>query len=505
VKDQPVIIDPVNMVLAQMFLFSWGLPVGSSLAGRDCGGVHLLLSGAPPRSWPSGATAPGAVLPIGSAMSCVPEPSARGTVENLSLRAIPLWQQTQAEDEKPDHQNKARKRKARHAYHPPIVHTDLAEPHRTAARRSAAPRAHQHAHQRPAPPNGPDTRPLALRQSVSEPRASGLAAGEVATAPRHGWLRAARLTGPARAAMERLRLPDPGAGQVRVALEGCGVCGSDLGPWACPEWMEFPTPPGAPGHEGWGRIDALGAGVYNVQVGQRVALLGQRSYASHDIVAADGVVALPPALDGQPFPGEALGCAMNIFRRSAIGPGDQVAIIGIGFIGALLTRLAADAGAQVIAISRRDTSLALARRMGAAQTIPMRDHDDIIRQVRSLTDGAFCDIVIEAVGKQWPLDLAGEIVREGGRLVVAGYHQDGPRQVNMQLWNWRGIDVVNAHERDPRIVLQGIHDAIAAVVEGRLDPAPLYTHRFTLDRLAAALDAARDKPDGFVKALITCR
>jgi threonine dehydrogenase-like Zn-dependent dehydrogenase len=115
-----------------------------------------------------------------------------------------------------------------------------------------------------------------------------------------------------------------------------------------------------------------------------------------------------------------------------------------------------------------------------------------------------CDRVIEAIGKQRPLDLAAELTRERGRLIIAGYHQDGPRQVNMQLWNWRGIDVINAHERDPLVYMQGIRDAIDAVATGRLDPAPLYTHRFPLDRLDDALNATRDRPDGFLKALVTC-
>jgi threonine dehydrogenase-like Zn-dependent dehydrogenase len=88
-------------------------------------------------------------------------------------------------------------------------------------------------------------------------------------------------------------------------------------------------------------------------------------------------------------------------------------------------------------------------------------------------------------------------------LIVAGYHQDGLRQVNMQLWNWRGIDVINAHERDPAIYLRGMREAVEAVASGTLDPAPLYTHRFPLDRLGDALDATRDRPDGFLKALVT--
>jgi threonine dehydrogenase-like Zn-dependent dehydrogenase len=111
--------------------------------------------------------------------------------------------------------------------------------------------------------------------------------------------------------------------------------------------------------------------------------------------------------------------------------------------------------------------------------------------------------VIEAVGKQWPLDLAAELTKERGRLVIAGYHQDGPRQVNMQMWNWRGLDVINAHERDPAIYMSGIREAVEAVQSGRLDPSPLYTHRYALEDLGTALDNTRDRPDGFVKALVT--
>jgi threonine dehydrogenase-like Zn-dependent dehydrogenase len=140
--------------------------------------------------------------------------------------------------------------------------------------------------------------------------------------------------------------------------------------------------------------------------------------------------------------------------------------------------------------------------MGAVQTVLMDDHYRIIEHVRQATGGTFCDVVVEAVGKQWPLDLAGELTRERGRLVVAGYHQDGPRQVNMQLWNWRGIDVINAHERDPAIYLDGMQSAADAVSRGELDPLPLFTHTFPLDRLDEALNMTRQRPDGFIKALI---
>ena len=316
-------------------------------------------------------------------------------------------------------------------------------------------------------------------------------------------MRAAVIEGPGRMKVEHVPLPEPGEGQVRVKLEGCGVCASNLTPWEGPDWMKFPTEPGALGHEGWGVVDAVGEGVENLRIGDRVAALSFKSYGEYDIAEQDAVVKLPESLAGKPFPGEPLGCAMNIFRRSDIKAGQTVAIVGIGFLGAILTRLATDAGARVIAISRRPFSLDVAKRFGAAETIAMDDHWRIIEDVKRLTDGRLCDRVIEAVGKQWPLDLAAELVREGGKLIVAGYHQDGPRQVNMQMWNWKGMDVINAHERDPAVSMQGMRDAVEAVASGRLDPSSLYTHVYPLDRLDQALNDTRDRPDGFLKALVT--
>lgn len=314
--------------------------------------------------------------------------------------------------------------------------------------------------------------------------------------------RAAVLAAPGRVEMREVPLAEPGAGEVRIRLAGSGVCASNLPVWEGREWFTYPQAPGAPGHEGWGTVDAVGASVDNVVVGDRVAALSYAAYAEHDIANADAVVRLPTELTDTPFPGEPLGCAMNIFRRSDIRAGQTVAIVGIGFLGALLTQLAKAAGARVIAISRRPFALDIARQAGADEVIPMDDHYKIIERVNELTGGQRCDRVIEAVGLQWPLDLAGELTRERGRLIIAGYHQDGVRQVNMQMWNWRGLDVINAHERDPQIYVDGIRAAVDAVASGALDPDALYTHRFALDELGPALQATLDRPDGFLKALL---
>ncbi|MFL5897093.1 MAG: zinc-binding dehydrogenase [Solirubrobacterales bacterium] len=293
-------------------------------------------------------------------------------------------------------------------------------------------------------------------------------------------------------------VPEPGAGEVRLRLEGSGVCGSDLAVWTGRPWFEYPRPPGAPGHEGWGVVDAVGDGVEGLSMGDRVAGLSYNAYAEYDLARAEDLVRLPGEVEH--FPGEALGCAVNVMRRSGIGAGDTVAVVGAGFLGCVIAQLAAEAGARVIAVSRRRSALESAAAMGAAETVALEE--PVVERVEELTGGELCDVVVEAAGVQSTLDLAGPLTRTRGRLVIAGFHQDGGREVDMQLWNWRGLDVANAHERDPRVYVKGIREAAAAVAAGRLDPSPLYTHRFGLDQVDRALETAVERPDGFMKALV---
>src|SRR3954447_23824229 len=103
-------------------------------------------------------------------------------------------------------------------------------------------------------------------------------------------MRAAVLTGPGRMAIEDVARLEPGSGQVRIRLEGCGVCASNLTPWAGPDWMQFPTEAGALGHEGWGIVDALGEGVEGLAAGDRVAALSYKAYAEYDLADAGAVV-----------------------------------------------------------------------------------------------------------------------------------------------------------------------------------------------------------------------
>jgi threonine dehydrogenase-like Zn-dependent dehydrogenase len=249
-----------------------------------------------------------------------------------------------------------------------------------------------------------------------------------------------------------LASPDPADGQVVVTVEGCGVCGSSLPVWEGRPWFEYPLDPGAPGHEAWGRLGD----------GTRVAFLTQQGYAEEALVDESTLVAIPD--DGKPFPGEALACAVNVVRRARIGAGDRVAIVGMGFLGSAV-----------------------------AQLVPGAVH---VRRGTPVI-GEF-ERVIECAGTQSALDTASRLVATGGVLVVAGFHQDGPRTVDLQSWNWRGIDVVNAHERESSVVVDGMREAAGGI----FDVDRLVTHRLPLARLGDAFELACTRPQGFVKAVV---
>jgi threonine dehydrogenase-like Zn-dependent dehydrogenase len=271
-------------------------------------------------------------------------------------------------------------------------------------------------------------------------------------------MRAGVLAAPRSAAAADVSVPEPAAGEILLRVEGCGVCGSSLPLWEGREWFSYPVEAGAPGHEVWGTtVD-----------GRRVAALCHRGFAEWDVAPAETVVELPPELDGMPFPGEALACGVNVVRRARVRPGERVAVVGLGFLGTVVAQLLG----EVVEV-RRDTAV----------------------------EGEF-DVVVEAAGTQSALDTASRLVTTGGRLVIAGYHQDGPRTVDLQSWNWRGIEVQNAHERNAAVVVEGMREAVSLAASGVLDLEALVTHTVVLEELGRAFELASSRPHGFLKAVV---
>jgi threonine dehydrogenase-like Zn-dependent dehydrogenase len=282
-------------------------------------------------------------------------------------------------------------------------------------------------------------------------------------------MKAAVIERPGAARLIRAPVPRPGLTDVLVRIEGCGICASSLPLWEGRRWFSYPLEAGAPGHEGWGVVEAVGQHVEGLEKGQPVALLSPHAYAEY--AAAPAAHCVAHSLAG-PVPGEPLACAINVLSRSDVRPGQLVAIVGLGFLGSLIARLCERAGAEVVAVRR------------------------------GVRIEATFERVIECAGTQEALDTAAELVGMRGRLVIAGYHQDGRRSIDLQSWNWRGIDVVNAHERDPAACVESMRAGIELIATGELDVRPLLTHRFPLARLGDAFECARTHPSGFLKAWV---
>jgi len=317
---------------------------------------------------------------------------------------------------------------------------------------------------------------------------------------------AALLAGPGQVEYCDVPLPVPSPSQILVKIEGCGIC-----PTHIPFWqgrIRYKSEPGAPGRDGWGRVVATGENVRHLAEGDRVAILSSHAYAQYDIVEAHLAVRLPSTLDTDPFPGRSLSTAINIFRRAGINPGDRVAILGVGFTATLLTQLCNLAQAETLVMSQRRCTLRYARQLGADHVLPLdpvdqiEDKTQILQAMHESIGHSLFDIVIETTGTQVALDVASELTRQRGRLVVAGRRHDGNRTVNMRLWNWRGIDVINAHERSSSLYMEGLREAVAAVNANLITPAPLYTHRYPFERLSDALTLASERPEGFIKAIV---
>lgn len=313
-------------------------------------------------------------------------------------------------------------------------------------------------------------------------------------------MRAARITAPGRLELFDTRLPEPSARSVRFRVEGCGVTAS-------PGWMggdpaaHYPVVPGAASGEAWGVVDAVGSEVCDLKRGDRIASLAGNGFAEYDVVDSRAALLLPAQLSGVPFCAAPLAGAMDVFERSRIVAGQVVAIVGIGFLGAILVQLAAFAGARVIALSRRPFSLTIAREMGAASLVQIGPLETVVEEVAQQTSGRFCGTVIEATGAPDALTLASRLTGGRGTLVIAGRHR-ACREVDIELWQERAITIVAANESKSAARVPAAKAAVSAMVAGELELRGLYTNTYSLEGLGEALDLASRRPLGFVKALV---
>jgi L-iditol 2-dehydrogenase len=311
-------------------------------------------------------------------------------------------------------------------------------------------------------------------------------------------VRLAVLQAPHRLEVVEADMPEIAPDQALVRVASCGVCASELDMWEGSGNIPFPW---FPGHEVSGVVERVGDDVDALQIGEPVAIwTTTRGFADHVAVKAEHCF---PA-EGLPLDvalGEPVACAVNAVELARVALGDDVVIIGAGFMGNLVQKLVVLRGPRhVIVADTRDDALARARTFGATRTVNVTE-ESLAEIVAELTEGG-ADVTFEVTGAQGPLHVVGDVTRMSGKVVIVGYHQGAAREVPLGQWNWMAFEVVNAHFRDMATILRGMRTGMRLLTSGRLEISDLVTHRYALADVERAFATAMEKPDGFVKATV---
>jgi L-iditol 2-dehydrogenase len=264
--------------------------------------------------------------------------------------------------------------------------------------------------------------------------------------------------------------------------------------------IEFPW---YPGHEVSGIVEDVGKDVRDFVPGDPVAVwVTERGFSEYVAVKAEyclpaGGVPLDLAL------AEPLACSVNAVELTDPRLGDDVVIIGAGFMGSLVQKLVHLRGPRhVIVADTRTDALERALVLGATRVVDVTSESlsDVVMEV---TGGRGADISMEVTGFQAPLVAMGEVTRMSGTVAIVGYHQGGTRSLPLADWNWNAFRIVNAHFREVSTIMRGMRIGMRLLTAGRIDLADLVTHRYALDEIGNAFAIAHEKPQGFIKSTVT--
>jgi alcohol dehydrogenase len=309
-------------------------------------------------------------------------------------------------------------------------------------------------------------------------------------------------------------VPDPvleAPGDALVRVTRSAICGSDLHFFR----GEPPLEPGdVMGHEAVGIVESVAEGVGTVVPGDRVGIafhaacgvcwwcrrgetglcddyrnfgtgafgrgLGGAQAGTVRVPGADlNLLRIPDGVDDEAaiFVTDILTTAFHAASLAAATPDETVAVVGCGPVGLLSVQALRALGAErVVALDTVPERLALAEQFGAIPVDVRERHPE--SAVGSVTGGRGADVVIEAVGAPSAFEAATEITRRGGRVIVVGMYTGESTEIQLGSFWIRGLTVRFAGVSPVHARWKA---AMAELEAGRLDPAPLVSHRLPLD------------------------
>lgn len=339
-------------------------------------------------------------------------------------------------------------------------------------------------------------------------------------------MKAGRFYGGKDIRVETVPDPEPGEGEVLIAVRAAGICGSELHGYHMKNPREHP--PITMGHEMSGEIVALGAGVETRKVGDRVAVEPLMPCLTCDyclqgkfqicrtlkhmqggfaelLVAKEGNA--HPIPDGLSFDhaamSEVYAVAVHALSRVPVQPDENVVVIGSGPIGLTIAEMAALSGAGlVIVLGKPDAPLKTIKEMIGADTVNV-DTEDVKDAIAKYTDGKGADVVFEAVGGMAPtLKQAMQITAPGGRIGMTGA-QFAAKDLPIGYAQSRELSLHGVFCYGRRGLRSEFEIAIDLQAKGKLQTEALITHRFPLDDVAQAFETADQKIEtGSIKVIV---
>jgi NADPH:quinone reductase len=276
---------------------------------------------------------------------------------------------------------------------------------------------------------------------------------------------------------KELPTPEPQADEVRVAIRAASLNFPDI-LIVQNKYQVKPPLPFVPGSEYAGVVDAVGAGVTQLKVGDAVAAFGSTGgFATHAVVKAAFVMPLPPGFafdDASAFVLTYATTHHALLDRAALKPGETVLILGAaGGVGTAAIQIAKAVGARVIAAASSDAKCELCKSLGADATINY-GQANIRDEIKALTGGKGPDVVYDPVGG----DLAEPVFRSiawRGRYLVVGFAQGGIPAVPWNLALLKGASIVGVFwgefaRREPKANAKALAELAQWYAQGKVKP-----------------------------------